>query len=284
MGTSKLERLLRPINALLTPWHRQLVVRPTGPSSTIPAPAPPAPQWTYNFDGLSTVHNCDFLQDDAFYDAYYYVAQLIGKDYFWFWRNYIGLKLAELASRRTLNFVECGVGEGWMTLSILRLLAKQYKVAPYFTLFDTFRGIDVSIVDPEEEAFWGVTAAERRDMYGYHTDADVIIKRLHSTAIDSSRIQIVPGSLPGSLTASVKHKIQDKGPIGFLHIDMNNSVPEVAALESLYPLVIDGGFILLDDYAYQGYEFQKRAIDELCMRLGIGSPISLPTGQGLIIR
>lgn len=108
MSQSRLEVLLRPINALLAPWHRQLVLSSSNTSAAIPAP--PSLSWSYNVDGLATVHNCDFLQDDAFRDAYDYVVELTGKDYLWFWRNYIGLKLAESAARKSINFVECGVG------------------------------------------------------------------------------------------------------------------------------------------------------------------------------
>lgn len=97
-----------------------------------------------------------------------------------------------------------------MTLSILRLLGKQFNMAPYITLFDTFQGIDVSVVDPKEEAFWGISAAERRDMYGYHTSVDTIRDRLNRTALDGSKIQIIPGSMPDSLTGRERTKLNQK--------------------------------------------------------------------------
>lgn len=86
------------------------------------------------------------------------------------------------------------------------------------------------------------------------------------------------------MTDDVVAGIASRGEISFLHIDMNNSVPEVYALERLYPLLSVGGVVLLDDYAYMGYEYQYHQINKVCDSLGIESPISLPTGQGLLIR
>ena len=65
---------------------------------------------------------------------------------------------------------------------------------------------------------------------------------------------------------------------------MNNSVPEIAALRAFYPLVAVGGVILLDDYAYAGCSFQKHAIDNTCRDMAIPTPISLPSGQGLLLK
>ena len=65
---------------------------------------------------------------------------------------------------------------------------------------------------------------------------------------------------------------------------MNNATPEVGALKKLMVHVIDGGIILFDDYAYAGYEYQRLSINKACTELGIPSPISLPTGQGVCIK
>ena len=68
-----------------------------------------------------------------------------------------------------------------------------------------------------------------------------------------------------------------------MHIDMNCAPPEVAALEYLWPRLVPGALVLLDDYGYQRHELQKDAMDGLAARLGV-SILSLPTGQGLLVR
>lgn len=64
---------------------------------------------------------------------------------------------------------------------------------------------------------------------------------------------------------------------------MNCMPPEVAALEYLWDRLVDGAVVLFDDYAYYGYRQQKLGIDACAERLGV-PVLSLPTGQGLIIR
>ena len=65
--------------------------------------------------------------------------------------------------------------------------------------------------------------------------------------------------------------------------DMNCAPPEVAALEHFWPRLVSGAVVLLDDYAYLGFESQKRAMDEFAGYHGIAI-CSLPTGQGLLLR
>ena len=98
----------------------------------------------------------------------------------------------------------------------------------------------------------------------------------------SDNFQLVPGTIP-NYNRVVLDDIDKNEPISFLHIDMNNSVPEVEALLAFYSRIAKGGVILFDDYAYNGYEYQN-AIDEACGKLEIPSPICLPTGQGLILK
>ena len=64
---------------------------------------------------------------------------------------------------------------------------------------------------------------------------------------------------------------------------MNCALPEKAALQFFWSRLSPGGIILLDDYAYYGNDSLTEEIDSLSARLGF-SVLSLPTGQGLIIR
>jgi hypothetical protein len=240
----------------------------------------------FSWDGLITIHDSTFMKDESFLDAYNHAQKLIGKDYRWYWRNYIGMNLAEYSFTLSPNFVECGVGDGWMTVSILRFLGKKYSAIPSFTLFDTFSGIDTSLVDPREEEEWGVTAAEKNEKYEdvYKSAEETVRKRIEATAGADNKVTIVPGALPNTLTDEVMEQVKQKGPISFLHIDMNNAVPEVAALKRFYPLMAPGGVILFDDYAYFTCTYQKNAIDAACVEMGIPVPISLPSGQGLLLK
>ena len=150
-------------------------------------------------------------------------------------------------------------------------------------MFDTFEGLDATIVPKDEQEYWGVSAEEKRVSYKaiYDSDFEAVRERFGKLSND---FQLIPGTIPESITASVLNDIDKSEPISFLHVDMNNSIPEVEALQAFYSRVAKGGVILFDDYAYNGYEYQKNAIDDACNKFGIETPICLPTGQGLILK
>jgi hypothetical protein len=246
--------------------------------------AHPASEYSFSFDGLATMHDSSFMNDHAFQTAYHWTRDVIGKDYQWYWRNYLGIRLAEYAINISSNFVECGVGECWMTLSLLKYFEVKGIKMPYLTLFDTFSGIASDIVDPQEEEYWGMSAEQKKALYEYNPGLDIILKRLSKTTCPADHIKVIEGTIPRTLSSDVITEIKHKGDISYLHIDMNNSVPEVAALDQFYPCVATGGIILLDDYAYSGYFYQKQAIDKWCIENKIAIPLPLPTGQGLLIK
>ena len=71
--------------------------------------------------------------------------------------------------------------------------------------------------------------------------------------------------------------------VAYLHLDMNCAPPEVAALEYFWQYLVPGAFVLLDDYAYRGFECQKAAMDKVAAEKN-SKIVSLPTGQGLLIK
>jgi hypothetical protein len=69
----------------------------------------------------------------------------------------------------------------------------------------------------------------------------------------------------------------------YLSLDMNISYPERAAIEYFWPKMTPGAPIILDDYAWQGYEEQKASMDAFAASVNVGI-LTLPTGQGLILK
>jgi O-methyltransferase len=64
---------------------------------------------------------------------------------------------------------------------------------------------------------------------------------------------------------------------------MNCVIPEIEAAEFFWDKLVCGGVIVLDDYGWKGHHLQKQAFDEFAAKRGI-KILSLPTGQGLIIK
>ncbi len=133
---------------------------------------------------------------------------------------------------------------------------------------DTFGGIDGREVSEREVA--GGTLENNQaalDTGFYVSTVDAVRKNA----------QIVQGSIPDILPSVEAERV------ACLHIDMNNAVPEIAAIEFFWDRLVPGAFALLDDYAYVEYDLQKNAMDQFAHSKSIRIA-SLPTGQGLMMK
>ena len=88
-------------------------------------------------------------------------------------------------------------------------------------------------------------------------------------------VHIVRGSIPETLSLPVSNDVKQ---VCYLSIDMNCAAPEIAAAEFFWNKMIKGAWVLLDDYAYDGYDEQKKAFDAFAHSKGIDI-LSLPTGK-----
>ena len=71
--------------------------------------------------------------------------------------------------------------------------------------------------------------------------------------------------------------------MSYLSIDMNIAAPEIAAIEHFWDKLVPGAPVVLDDYAWIGYEEQLHAWDAFAASKGVAIAC-LPTGQGLILK
>ena len=228
---------------------------------------------TYDQDGLLSHHNHDFMGDPVFIEAYNRGTQAVGVDYHWHWRVHIGLWAAKTVVKRPGDFVECGVNAGFLSSSIMQALDWD-TTGKTFYLLDTFQGINKDHVS-QEEIQDGILYKNAKLLANkfYVSSSD----RVRENFSQWSNIKIIEGTIPDTLPEITSEEIS------FLHIDLNCAPPEVASLEYLWPKMVVGGIVLLDDYAYNTYHHQKMAMDTLASKLDF-EIASLPTGQGLIIK
>lgn len=226
----------------------------------------------YHQDGLISIHNHDFMNDEAFCRAYNRgVRAANGDDYHWHWRVHVGLWAAKTAARLDGDFIECGVNRGVLSSAIMEYLDWNRFTRLYW-LMDTFAGIDERFITDEERERAKLAESDNKLKSGVYT---ANFEGVKANFAGWTNIRFVRGSIPETLTEVTA------GKVAFLHIDMNCAPPEIAALEYFWDRITPGGLVLLDDYAYRGFEPQKDAMDTLSGKLG--APIlSLPTGQGLI--
>jgi hypothetical protein len=227
----------------------------------------------YEHDGLYSVHNHDFMADPQYQAAYQRGVQATGADYQWYWRVHMGLWAARSAARVEGDFVECGVNLGFLSSAIMKLLDWDTTGRTFF-LLDTFSGLDARFVaDTERDGGaieWNAMALES----GLYTNS---LAKVEQNFSEWRNKRFVVGSIPETLPQVTAQKV------AFMHIDMNCSPPEVAAIDCLWPRIQTGGIVLLDDYGYHGFQPQKEGMDAWARQNGV--PIaSLPTGQGLMVK
>jgi Macrocin-O-methyltransferase (TylF) len=226
----------------------------------------------YDQDGLWCIHNHEFMEDHSFRNAYKRGA-LAASDYGWHWRVHIGLWAAYSASKLDGDFVECGVNRGFLSSAIMEYLNWD-SLGKTFYLLDTFAGLDERYVSEQELKSGALMSNERHLSTGFYVRG---VDAVRANFSQWKNVKIIQGSVPDTLSAV------DTQRISYLHLDMNCAPPEVAAFNYLWGSLVPGAFILLDDYAYRGYEAQKAAMDAVAAMKGLRI-VSLPTGQGLLIK
>lgn len=231
------------------------------------------PTGIYCQSGMASIHNHDFVKDPRFLSAYNRGVLAAGADYNFHWRVYIALWVAQSANRLSGDFVECGVNRGALSSAIMDYLDWN-KGEKHFYLLDTYSGLDERYVSDEEKGRGALKSSNKAVKSGFYVSGVDSVKENFS---EWKNVHIIQGSVPDTLTQV------DSGRIAYLHIDMNCSAPEVAAIECFWPKMTPGGMVLLDDYAFIGYELSKKGMDEFAAKNGI-EILSLPTGQGLLVK
>jgi len=228
----------------------------------------------YAEDGLISIHNNEFTLDESFVSAYQRgLDSGHGVDPNHRWRIHTALWAAQVASRLEGDFVECGVNTGFVSSAIMHHLDWN-TLNKNFYLLDTFNGpVEKWFSEAEQSKGKVEESIKAKSLGRFRTDIQATIENFS----EWNSVSIVQGAVPDTLPQVKTEKV------AYLHLDMNQAYPEVKAAEHFWPLIVPGGVILLDDYAFIGYEAQKSAMDGFARKAGV-EILSLPTGQGLIIK
>jgi hypothetical protein len=179
------------------------------------------------------------------------VRALHGEDYRWLWRVHVGLWAAASARHVDGDFIECGVNRGFLSSAIMEYLDWD-QLGKTFYLLDTFAGLDPRFVTDAERESGSVETSQQRLHDGFYVSG---VDSVRANFAQWRNQRIVVGAIPETLDQV------DARAVAFMHIDMNCAPPEVAALRHFWPRLSPGAVVLLDDYAYRGYEEQRLAMD-----------------------
>jgi len=181
------------------------------------------------------------------------------------WRAHVCCWAATRGAKLNGDFVECGVNKGFLSKIVMDYIDFSTLSATFY-LLDTYEGLVDQYLHHDEKRK-GVQAG------GYEPCYHLVKKVFQSF----DNVKIVKGTVPDTLPLVTTNRV------AYLSIDMNCVIPEIEAINYFWDKLVPGAAVILDDYGHRGHELQKRAFDGFANEKSV--PIlSLPTGQGLIIK
>lgn len=213
----------------------------------------------YASDNLFTYHrNLSFLEDERLMEAFHQHTGTMAEKAV-LWRISVVAWGARQAMRLEGDLVECACYMGTTARIIADCIDLSSRVDRHYYLYDLF---------------------EHNDGMPHHAmpgHSDTLFARVKERFADTPNVTVTQGKVPEVLEHIAPQKI------AFMHLDLNNADAEVGALEVLFPRMVPGAVLVLDDYGWLGYRAQKLAEDPWFEKRGY-RVLELPTGQGLVIR
>jgi hypothetical protein len=162
-------------------------------------------------------------------------------------------------------FAECGVWRGGSVLAMILTLQELGVEDRDIHLYDTFEGMtaptehDVSPIDPPALDTWQVAEAsgERAwsELFSRQIfDEEGVRQVLASTGYPAERLHFARGPVEETLPAAAPERLV------LLRLDTDWYESTRHELEHLWPRLVDGGVLIIDDYGH--WEGARRAVDE----------------------
>lgn len=215
--------------------------------------------------------NLSHLADPAFVEAWEFAVD--GNRGSWpgkvpdiRWRAHTCCWAAKHALTLDGDFVECGVNAGLLSMTVCRYLGFGARNRRFY-LYDTFEGIPTDgLTDSEMES------AEQKNVSLYR-DCFAMARRNFAPFPNAV---LVRGKLPGSIGTEPQH-------IAYLSIDLNSETFERQTIDVLWPRLVSGAIVVIDDYGFSGHERQFAMWNSFATQHGTAI-LMMPTGQGLLIK
>ena len=174
------------------------------------------------------------------------------------WRIYVNCHFAKRAMALEGDIVECACYRG----TTARI------VADYVDLAESDKGIWLYDMFEHDESM-------RHDAMSKHSPD--LFNEVKARFSDIENAHVTRGEVPAILNEVAPEKV------AHAHLDLNDAIAELGALEFFFHRLVPGGTIVFDDYGWINYRAQKIAEDAWLAERGY-SILELPTGQGLLIK
>lgn len=175
------------------------------------------------------------------------------------------------------DVAECGAFRGlssFVFCNYIRLFAPDFDGRRYH-VFDSFEGLS----DPNEKDAicrneYGALGTHCQPRGAFSGAIDVV----KATLSEYPAIEYHCGWIPESLSNVEERQYK------FVHLDLDLYEPIKGAVEYFYPRMVQGGAIVIDEYAIPRWPGARRAVDEYCSEHNLAPAVSLTTGNGVLIK
>jgi hypothetical protein len=156
------------------------------------------------------------------------------------------------------SFVECGVWKGGSMMVVARTLLDAGATDRDLFLFDTFDGMpapsDYDVNLRGQRAADMLATADKRENIWAVSQLEATRSSVEKVGYPTDRIHFIKGRVEETLPGNAPD------PIALLRLDMDWHEPTRHALEHLFPRLVSGGVLLVDDYGY--WRGARKATDE----------------------
>lgn len=157
-------------------------------------------------------------------------------------------------------FAECGVWRGGSAMAMALTLAQEGDTTRDIYLYDTFEGMTPpASVDRTFDGTAAQVHLERdADKTGVHwavADFDAVQQNMASTGYPSGHIHYAKGPVETTIPNQSPPE-----PIALLRLDTDWYESTKHELTHLFPLLCEGGILIVDDYGY--WKGARKAVDE----------------------
>ena len=158
------------------------------------------------------------------------------------------------------DFVECGVWRGGSTMAAIDTLLKANDKSREIYLYDTYEGM--SEPTEHDKVFTGTAADElmnssdREDATSVwcYSALEEVQKNVGSLKYPAAKVHYIKGKVEDTIPQNIPQKI------ALLRLDTDWYESTAHELKYLYPLLVPGGVIIIDDYGH--WEGARKAVDE----------------------
>jgi len=197
------------------------------------------------------------------YESHEYMLNgLKWRHYNVYWSIIYVLKNVELS---THNFVECGVADGVTSYFALNATLANIKNATSakFYLYDAWDAMQKQHLSSTEKTLSG-----EYDFLEVDNTRNNLLEYEDMTIFNK-------GYIP-----EIFETVENPKKISWMHIDLNSSMPTLAALNYFYKKLDQGGIIIFDDYGWNAHLDTKLVVDNF-FNAKKGILLPLPTGQAV---